>query len=32
MGVEGRITEYPEVELNLKTQPMDYLPELHAWV
>ena len=32
MGVEGRIADYPEVELDLKTPPMEYLPDLHAWI
>jgi hypothetical protein len=32
MGVEGRITVYPDVKVDQTVPPLKYLPELHEWV
>ena len=32
MGVDGRINEFPSIAPDLKTPPLEYLPQLHEWI
>lgn len=32
MGVEGMVHDYPTVDLDLKTPPLEFLPKLHDWI